>query len=199
MTFVERLVRKIDDAVAPEGPLLWRGNIYSIYPANPVFFPHDEAFYFYHMARPTLEFFLNRRVTLWETGRPYHREDLIEIFPRDGGVVTHEDRFHLTHLADQLPDTPVPIRLDVITRRSFAATGRSPLVLKDRRDPNRQIRLRRTPLGYAVPAGLAGGGWHVFSRDSAGARPEPVLGPLTRPPFAIELLRVERSEFGFRE
>jgi hypothetical protein len=198
-SFTSRVVRQIHDDVPLEASILWRGNLYAIYPEDPVFFPHDEAFYFYHLERSALEFFLNRPVESWPRGRPYRPEELAAIFTGDGAVVMHEDRFQMTHTADDLPAQPVPLRLDVIERRSFAATARGRWVLKDVRDPDRRIRLREVRDGFALPSGITDDGWHAFYRATADARPEPILRPLTEPPAAVELMRIHRSEFRYRE
>lgn len=196
--FVELVARELHTGVPPDAPILWRGNIYSVYPEDPVFFPHDEAFYFYHVAPHTLEFFLNRPVGSWERGRPYRRSDLVEVFAGDGAVVTHDARFHMTHLADALPPAPPPLRVDRVSRRSFVPTRRRREVLKDVEESSRQITLRRVAAGFAPPTDAASSGWHVFYRVSEDGPLLEFEEPLPEPPRRLELLRVERSEIGFR-
>jgi hypothetical protein len=102
-------------------------------------------------------------------------------------------------MAADLPKRPAPLRLDVIDRRSFAASRRRPLVLVDRYDRARQLRLRKDRDRYVLPSGIAAEGWHAFYRATPEAPPQPVTPPLEELPTTLELLRVHRNELRYRE
>lgn len=208
--FIERTMRHIRDRSSKDSPIYWRGHFFSLYPAQPVFFPHDETFYFYHLGPPALEYLLNRPVLWWPHRGPLGERQLVETLDRNAVVVDSLPLLHLTHRADLLPAVPAPLGLIFVERRSFVRQPRpedsigeegedAPLVLREKSHPDQSVRLSRTSAGFEMPDEFAQAGWSAYYRPTARARPLRVRGTIPRRPLGIELVRLHRERLGFRQ
>jgi 4-amino-4-deoxy-L-arabinose transferase-like glycosyltransferase len=194
---VERLVRTIEEGAPAAAPILWRGALHSMYPEDPVFFPHDETFMFYHFGARALEYFLAREVGKWDDARDLDEEALVEVFDAAGVVVTSVGALHMTHLADELPGRRDPLFVDIVERRSFDRASDRPLALVERRQRKPRVELVPDSHGYAFREDPRDDGWQAFVRAAAGAPLAAMAAPPFPPPASLELVRRTRTTFRY--
>lgn len=202
--FIRYALDTIRDSAGPEAPIYWRGAFFSMYPEDPIFFPHDETFYFYHLGPPAFEYFLNRPVLDWQDSPTIDHRVLIEKLPKDSVVVNSLPFVHLTHRAHLLPTVPDPLQLLFVERRTFIrkplakrsaepASGAEPLVYAEASGARARVQLERADSGFELDPPLGESGWVAWLRAGPAAPLRRIGEPSADDPEVIELIRV-RSE-----
>lgn len=205
--FVEELFRAVDDALEPPSgtagdepvEILWRGPLHAIHPDDPVFFPHDETFAFYHVGARALEYFLNRRVGSWNYQKDLAAVALVEDFAASSVVVTSTGKLRMTHLVSTFPKSRDPMWVDRVERRTYVQSPRDALRFEDTRGLAPALVLKQTEGGLALRDALPTRGWRTFFRAESDGAVAPLASLSLAPPFALELVRVTRRELRYGE
>jgi len=198
--FLARVVDAIEGDSAADAEVFWAGNVFSIYPAAPVFFPHDETFYFYHFGPPALSYLLGRPVDWWlHTGLPAERI-LIDELDANAVIVFSDPAIQMTHLAARLPSQPRPLLLRFVDRVRYAVPDAGERDAVADPDPSAlwlqtpagdELELPRSAEGFSLPEAFARGGWSVYEVGPDGhLAARPARSRVSLAAQGLELVRV---------
>jgi hypothetical protein len=191
--FVEHLARTVEEGAPATGSILWRGALHSIYPEDPVFFPHDETFMFYHVGARALEYFLGRDVSKWDQHGDLDAEAFVGVLDDTGVVVTSTGALRMTHRAHELPERRDALFVDFVERRSFALAADGSLELGERARRSPRLELLPASGGYVFRDDPRDRGWSMLLQ----LEPDAQLVAIAEGPFAlparIELVRSRRQ------
>ena len=179
------------------------GFIYTMYPADPIFSPYDEYFYFHHINVCALSYFLDRPVMQTDLLREVLTGSVpfVERFATGQVVLVSTSPFFDT-TSGRLPEPPLPMILTFAGRRTLRRLdgGAPDHALYQAADhPQDRVVLARQDAAWEVVDGPTEAGWRFFQRRTAGGAVEPFeRDAAIEPPARLELVRVEQRRVTFR-
>jgi hypothetical protein len=196
----------LDHSAQGEPVLISRGFLYTMYPADPLFSPYDEFFYFHHIPGHALAYLLDRPLVQVDPVPPVSDEilgSLVDRFEHSAVVLGSNARYIDTNGIFLGIEPPDPLRLTFIERRTLtrdtAENSPSERVLYHATDGPDRLILGRDRNEWKAVEGMPEAPWHVYQRAGEGMPPVPFDPNASgEPPPMVELIQVEQREVSFR-
>jgi 4-amino-4-deoxy-L-arabinose transferase-like glycosyltransferase len=205
--FLPTVARWVLDHSAPgQRVLISRGFIYTMYPAEPLFSPYDEFFYFHHIPGAALAYLLDRPLVQADLVLPVSDDTLpalVDRFAHSEVMLWSGLRYLDTNGIFLGIEPPDALRLASVDRRTLKpesdADATSTRRVYQATDGPERLVLARTGDAWGVVEGMPEKSWRPYQRETESA-PATAFEPRAadNPPAVIELIRVEQLEASFR-